>query len=360
VLRVPSAPRTAPAGQARLLAWRRRLAPTPTQAVLSLVLLALLAWASLAFLDWAVLHAVWQPDADRCQAARGTGACWGVVAEKWRLVLLGRYPMDASWRPVAGSVAVVAGVAAALGLGHRNPWALAAWPAGLILFVVLVGGGFGLSPVATELWGGLPLTLFLTSATMALAFPLAIALALGRRSAMPVVRAACTVLIELVRGVPLVPVLFIASFVFPLLLSPGRSPDLLVRVVVALAVFAAAYMAEVIRGGLQAVPRGQVEAAASIGLGWWQAQRRIVLPQALRAAVPALTNNALSLLKETSLVTIVSLYELTGTLSLALASDPVWRPFKIEAFLVVGAIYFVLCFALARASARLEHAEVRA
>ena len=291
---------------------------------------------------------------DRCQAARGTGACWGVVAAKWRLVLLGRYPVDGTWRIVAGSMALVAGVAASLWLAPRSPRWLAAWPAGLLVFSWLAGGGLGLATVPTDLWGGLPLTLFLTASTMFLAFPVAILLALGRRSTLPALRAACTVWIELVRGVPLVPVLFIASFVFPLLLSPGRSPDLLARVVVALALFAAAYMAEVVRGGLQSVPKGQLEAAASIGLGWWGAQRAVVLPQALRAAVPALTNNALSLLKETSLVTIVSLYELTGAVSLALGSDPDWRPFKVELFLVAGGLYFVLCFALARASARLE------
>lgn len=347
--RRPPAPAHGPLRRAR-----ERFAATPMQATITLALAAAAAWLLVLLLDWAVVHAVFQADADRCQAARGTGACWGVVTEKWRLILLGRYPVGSGWRAVLGSAALVVGVGITLASAGAGAWTLAAWPAGLVLFVWLVGGGPGLAPVATELWGGLPLTLFLTAASLLLAFPLAIALAVGRRSELPMVRAGCTVVIELVRGVPLVSVLFIASFLLPLLLSPGRSPDLLLRVIAGLSVFAGAYMAEVVRGGLQSVPRAQAEAAASIGLGWWQAQRKILLPQALRNAVPALTNNALSLLKETSLVTIVSLYELTGALSLALGSDPVWRPFKVEAYLLAATVYFGLCFALSRASARLE------
>lgn len=350
---LPARPRPALAGTL-LRRARERFAATPAQAALTLATASLVGWLLVLLVDWAVVHAVFRADADRCQAARGIGACWGVVTEKWRLILLGRYPVGQGWRAVLGSAALVVGVGIALASPGARPWGLAAWPAGLAIFVLLVGGGIGLPAVPAELWGGLPLTLFLTAATLLLAFPLAIALALGRRSELPVVRAGCTALIELVRGVPLVSVLFIASFLLPLLMSPGRSPDLLVRVIAGLSVFAAAYMAEVVRGGLQSVPRAQSEAAASIGLGWWQAQRRIVLPQALRNAVPALTNNALSLLKETSLVTIVSLYELTGALSLALGSDPLWRPFKVEAYLLVAAVYFGLCFALSRAGARLE------
>ena len=185
-------------------------------------------------------------------------------------------------------------------------------------------------------------------------FPLAIAVALGRRSKLPAIRTFCTIYVELIRGVPLISVLFMASFMFPLFMPIGKSPDVLVRVIVGITLFAAAYMAEIIRGGLQALPRGQTEAAASLGLGYWQTQARIVLPQALGMVVPSIMNNFISVFKDTSLVTIVSLYELTGALSLAVGSDPNWRPFKIEAYLFIAAIYFICCFAMSRYSLWIE------
>jgi general L-amino acid transport system permease protein len=332
---------------------RRDFFATPASAVATVVLGVLLGWCLVRFIDWALVHAVWAADADRCQAARGTGACWGVIREKGRLVLLGRYPWGQEWRAIVATLALVLGASAMLGAG-RHRLLLAAGPAGVAVFTWLMGGGFGLEHVGTDLWGGLPLTLFLTIASLMLAFPLAIVLALGRRSDLPAVRSLCIAFIEAVRGVPLISVLFMASFMLPLLLPPGRAPDTLLRVVVGIALFAAAYMAEVVRGGLQSIPRAQWEAAASIGLSPWQIQRKVILPQALAAVLPALMNNCLSLLKDTSLVTIVSLYELTGALSLALGSDPAWRPYKIEASLFIGAIYFGLCFALSRASLRLE------
>jgi general L-amino acid transport system permease protein len=154
--------------------------------------------------------------------------------------------------------------------------------------------------------------------------------------------------------VPLISVLFMASFMFPLLMPEGVSVNVLVRVLAGITLFAAAYLAEVIRGGLQAVPQGQLEAAQALGLSWWQVQRGIVLPQALTMVVPGLVNNFISVFKDTSLVTIVSLYELTGALSLALNSDANWRPYKIEGYLFIAAIYFVFCFAMSRYSLWLE------
>jgi general L-amino acid transport system permease protein len=178
--------------------------------------------------------------------------------------------------------------------------------------------------------------------------------ALGRRSDLPAIRTLCTVYVELVRGVPLISVLFMASFMFPLFMPHGVTIDVLLRVLVGITLFAAAYMAEVIRGGLQAIPKGQVEAAQSLGLTYWQTQRKIVLPQALAMVVPGVMNNFISIFKDTSLVTIVSLYELTGATGLAFNSDADWRPFKIEAYLFITAIYFVFCFAMSRYSLWIE------
>ena len=171
---------------------------------------------------------------------------------------------------------------------------------------------------------------------------------------MPAIKSVCVVYVELVRGVPLISVLFMASFMFPLFMPMGKSPDVLVRVIIGITLFAAAYMAEIIRGGLQSLSKGQTEAAASLGLGYWQTQIKIVLPQALGTVVPSIMNNFISLFKDTSLVTIVSLYELTGALGLAVGSDPNWRPFKIEAYLFITAIYFACCFSMSRYSLWIE------
>jgi general L-amino acid transport system permease protein len=222
-------------------------------------------------------------------------------------------------------------------------------------FFVLMGGGwFGLAPVPTDLWGGLPLTIMLTTFSILFAFPIAVLVALGRRSNLPAIRTMCIVYVELIRGVPLISVLFMASFLFPLFMPVGKSPDVLLRVLVGITLFAAAYLAETVRGGLQAIPKGQLEAADSLGLTYWQTQRKIVLPQALAIVVPAVMNSFIAIFKDTSLVTIVSLYELTGAMQLALNSDANWRPYKIEGYLFIALVYFVFCFAMSRYSLWIE------
>lgn len=352
----PIPARPAPVHMAGVAArLRQNYFSSPANAMTTLLLLAAALWLLAKGIDWGVLHAVFAADADRCQAARGLGACWGVINEKARFILLGRYPQEEQWRPVLASFALMAPVFASCSRRFWRPSLALIWIAGLAVFFVLMGGGVaGLGKVPTDLWGGLPLTLMLSVLSMVLAFPLSVLVALGRRSSLPAIRSICLAYIELIRGVPLISVLFMASFMFPLFMPVGKTPDVLVRVVIGITLFAAAYMAEIIRGGLQTVGRGQVEAAASMGLTYWQAQRKIILPQALSAVVPSIVNNFISLFKDTSLVTIVSLYELTGALSLALGSDPNWRPFKIEAYLFIAAIYFTFCYAMSRYSLRLE------
>jgi general L-amino acid transport system permease protein len=220
-------------------------------------------------------------------------------------------------------------------------------------FTLMFGGLFGLTPVETARWGGFPLTLLLSTISLVLAFPLAVLVALGRQSRMPGIRTLCVLYVELIRGVPLISVLFMASFMFPLFMPQGTTIDVLLRVLVGMTLFTAAYLAEVVRGGLQALPKGQVEAAQSLGLSDWQATRKIVLPQALRLVVPAIMNTFIGAFKDTSLVTIVSLYDLTGALQLALG-DADWRKFFLEGQLFVAAIYFVFCFAMSRYSQWIE------
>ena len=338
--------------------WKRQLFGGPATAAVTIAFGALLAWFGWKLLAWGALHAVAAPDLAACRAARGAGACWGFVAEKWRLILFGRYPFDAQWRPALATGLVVAMLALSalpalwtrrgarvLGVG----WMLAL----AAFFAMLRGGAFGLERIGTELWGGLPLTVILTLVAIAASAPLGIALALARRSSLALVRTLAIGYIELVRGLPLITVLFVATFVFPLLMPAGWDFDPFWRVAAGLVFFQAAYMAETVRGGLQTLPRGQLDAGRSLGLGWWQLQRAIVLPQALVAVIPSFVNNLLSTFMDTSLVTVVSMYDLTGSLRLALG-DPRWRDFFIEGYLFIAAIYFGGSFAMSRYSLWLE------
>ena len=348
--------RPAPVRTEGVVPWIRRNLFGNWKSGLTTVLLVALALALLPGLaHWGLAQAVFSANAEACQAARGSGACWGVIAEKWRVIIFGRYPYEQQWRPEIATVLMVAALMASCVRWFWKPWLGLVWVAVLAVFFGLMGGGVvGLEPVRTDLWGGLPLTVMLATLSIFLAFPLSVLVALGRRSRLPAIRTVCVVYIELIRGVPLISVLFMASFMFPLFMPQGMSIDVLVRVLVGITLFAAAYMAEIVRGGLQAIPKGQLEAAATLGLTYWQTQRKIVLPQALAMVVPSMMNNFISIFKDTSLVTIVSLYELTGALSLALNSDVEWRPFKIEAYLFITAIYFAFCFSMSRYSLWVE------
>lgn len=335
--------------------WR-----TPVHALQSVALLVLLLYGAVVLFDWGIWHAVFRPDAEACQALRNTGACWGVVAEKYRVILLGRYPFEEQWRPLLATGALVLAlvVSCVPAFWHRGlAWV---WVAIGLLFIGLMGGGrvlgvpTGLMPVSSDQWGGLPLTLMLATLSIGLAFPLAILVALGRQSRLPAIRSVCIVYIEVVRGVPLISVLFMASFMIPLLFPTGTSPDVLLRVLIGITLFSAAYLAEIVRGGLQALPQGQIEAAESLGLSYWHTQRLVVLPQALTHVIPGIVNNFIAVFKDTSLVTIVSLYELSGALGLAVQGDPNWRPFKVEGYLFIALIYFVFCFGLSRYSLWVE------
>lgn len=351
----PIAARPAPVRTDGLAAWARVNLFADWKTTLATVVVgALLLWYGAQALHWGLFTAVWVPVADACRV-EGAGACWGVVAEKYRIILFGRYPFEQQWRPLVATSLMVGLLVASCMRVFWKPWLAALWVGVLtVFFVLMYGNTLGLSKVETDRWGGLPLTILLASLSIVMAFPIALVVALGRRSHLPAIRTACTVYVELIRGVPLISVLFMASFMFPLFMPQGLSIDVLVRVLVGITLFAAAYMAEVIRGGLQAIPKGQVEAAATLGLSYWQTQRKIVLPQALAMVVPGIMNNFISIFKDTSLVTIVSLYELTGAMGLALNSDADWRPFKIEAYLFIALIYFAFCFAMSRYSLWVE------
>jgi len=343
-----------PPARGPLARVRANLFSSAPSAVATVLVGAGLAWFLPRAVRWLFLGAVYAPDYDACRALDYRAACWGFVAEKHRLILFGRYPYAEQWRPLVATVLFVAALVASAHPRAWRRWLAAAWfPVVVAFFLLLRGGVLGLSPVDPSAWGGLPLTIVLTALVVAASIPIGIVLALGRRSRMPLVRGLSTAYIELVRGVPLITVLFVASFLFPLLLPTGLRLDALARVAVGMTFFQAAYMAEVVRAGLQALPRGQGEAAEALGLSGWQVQRRVILPQALVLVIPSFVNSLLSTFLDTSLVTVVSIYDLTGSLRLALG-DPQWRNFFLEGYLFVGAIYFASCLAMSRYSHWLE------
>lgn len=304
-------------------------------------------------LQWGVLDAVWTAaDGNACREA--SGACWAFLRAKLRQIAFGIYPPDQQWRPLLGMVLMLAAILWSLPPRNWGGRLLLLWGVAVVVFLGLMGGGvFGLVPVPSAYWGGLPVTLILAVSALGIGFPVGVLLALGRRSEMPVPRLLSTGLIEIIRGLPLISLLFMSSIMLPIMLPEGMTIDKLARAGVALTIFSAAYMAEIVRGGLQAVPDGQGEAARALGLQWAQAMRLVVLPQALRTVIPPLTNTAIVMVKNTALVLVVGLFDLLSSGKSALA-DPAWPSPFAETYLFIAAIYFVICFGLSRYSAFLE------
>ena len=318
---------------------------------------------AMSFIDWAFINAVWSvpatasgsPDPLACQNAHGHGACWAVIGDKYRFILFGRYPFEEQWRP---ALVIAIFLALFVASAIRSFWRrelLYAWVAGLVLIGVLMWGGiFGLTFVPNDSWGGLPITLILATFGLAFAFPLAILVALGRRSTnLPAVKILCVVYVELIRGVPLVSLLFMASVMFPLFMPPGVNVDKLLRAQIAIILFAAAYLAEVVRGGLQTLPKGQYEGGDALGLSYWQKTRLVILPQALRLVIPPLVNTFIGFFKDTSLVLIIGILDLLTAGKVALA-DPIWSSYTTEVYLFLALIYFAFCFAMSKYSRSLE------
>lgn len=344
------------------VAWARaNLFSSWFSTAVTLVLAYLLIRWTVGFVEWAFVNAVWSvpvtaqgAQTQACRALNGTGACWAVVAEKHRFMLFGTYPYEEHWRP---ALCVLLFIGLYIVSAMRRFWrpALAlVWVGTLVAIGVLMWGGvFGLSYVPQERWGGLVITLILSTFGIALAFPLSILVALGRRSRMPAIRLLCVLYVELIRGVPLISLLFMASVMFPLFLPEGINIDKLLRAQIAIILFAAAYLAEVIRGGLQALPRGQYEAADALGLSYWQKTGFIILPQALRLVIPPLVNTFIGMFKDTSLVLIIGIFDLLTAAKTSII-EPAWQGFGIEVYVTVGAIYFIFCFAMSRYSQGLE------
>jgi general L-amino acid transport system permease protein len=320
--------------------------------ILTIVTLYCLWKIILPFFRWAVVDSLWISTGEACRGA--DGACWSVIPANIRFILFGFYPFDLQWRPLLAMILLVGLLFYSRNRSHWKKSLAYAWFVGLIIMGILMRGGiFGLTPVETTQWGGLPLTLMLSVFGLTAAYPLGVVLALGRQSKMPAVKILCIIYIEMIRGVPLITLLFMSSVVFPLFLPEGVTINVILRAQVAIIMFTAAYIAEVVRGGLQGMSKGQYEAAESMGLNYFQTMRLVILPQALKIVIPPTVSQLISALKDTSLVVIIALYDLLKTTQSVL-SDPKWMAFSSEAYIFVALIYFFCCYFMSSYSRRLE------
>ncbi len=361
------APQPAPLGASGASHWfRTKLFATPKDTLLTILALALLAYTVPGIINWLFIDAVWT-GSDRTACATviqggvlpdgQSGACWAFVEAKFQQFMFGRYPLEERWRPILVAILFVILLVPMLipKVPHKGWNALALFIILPFISFFLLIGGFGLPHVETQLWGGLMVTLILSFFGITVSLPLGIILALGRRSQMPVIKTLCVVFIEVIRGIPLVTVLFMASVMLPLFLPDGWTFDKLLRALIGVSIFASAYMAEVIRGGLQAIPKGQFEGADSLGLSYWQKTRLIILPQAIKLVIPSIVNTFIGLFKDTSLVSIIGMFDLLGIVTLN-QSDANWATpvTPVTGYIFAGFVFWLFCFGMSRYSAFME------
>ena len=349
-----------PPGATGLFAlWRGRLFADATTATLTLLGLALVAWAGPGLIRFLVVDAVWVAADGKACAVPGAGACWAYIWRKLPYFMYGSYPVDERWRV---DLVLIAG-ALLIGwlLSRRTPAKgfaavlfFAVYP--VVSFFLLYGvERLGLNIVSTDLWGGVLVTLIMALAGIVLSLPFGVALALGRRSELPIVRAFSIGFIEIMRGVPMITVLFMANLMLPLFVPANFSPDRLLRPLIGVSLFASAYMAEVIRGGLQAMPKGQFEGAMALGLNYPQRMRLVILPQVLTIVIPGIVNTFIGLFKDTTLVAIVGIFDFLRAIETA-RLDPDWAGPTITAtgYVFAALFYFVFCFGMSRYSLSVE------
>ena len=327
---------------------------TTFNAVLTLLIIFVLFKYTPPLLNWLIF------DADFIGSAKedctSDGACWVFVKVWFKRFMYGMYPNPEQWRINAAFLILFALVGAAFFVPPKYKkyiilFMLFIYP---IIGIKLISGGiFGLKWIETGAWGGLSLTLIVSAFALILCFPIGMFLALGRRSELPVIKYSSIGFIEIWRGVPLITVLFMSAVMFPMFLPDGTYMDKLMRVIIAITLFEAAYMAEVIRGGLQALPRGQYDAAKSLGMGYWRMHLFVILPQALKLVIPGIANTFLALVKDTPLIFVVGLLELAGMIGLA-KTNPKWLGMAIEGYVFAGLVFWVICYAMSRYSQRLE------
>jgi general L-amino acid transport system permease protein len=358
--------RKPPVATTGILGWlRANLFSNWVNSIISLFVLYILIQFIPWILNWTIFAADFKYNfngeeiIDRTMCSRvldpeNGGACWAIIYVRFYQFMYGFYPREEVWRVNLSYIMLAVAVVPLLfdGFPFRKHFLKFTYAFPIIAFFLL-NGGLGLQEVSTNKWGGLLVTLVLGCTGIALAFPLGVILALGRRSNLPVISMMCTLFIEFIRGVPLITLLFFGMVMLPLFLPEGINMDGLARVLVAVTLFQSAYMAEVIRGGLQAIPQGQYEAARSIGLSYWQMNMKIVLPQAIRISIPSIVNTSIGLFKDTTLVIIVGLLDLLGIGRGALA-DTTWLGLAYEVYFFVALVFFIFTFAMSRYSLYLE------
>jgi general L-amino acid transport system permease protein len=305
-------------------------------------------------LDWFILDANFAGNSK--EDCTGDGACWVFVKVWFNRFMYGLYPDAEQWRINTAFLILFAIVGVSFFVSAKLKKYF-------ILFLVFVfpfigiklisGGSFGLEYVESAAWGGLSLTFIISAFAILFCFPIGVILALGRRSSLPAIKYVSIGFIELWRGVPLITVLFMSAVMFPMFLPDGTFIDKLIRVLIAITLFEAAYMAEVVRGGLQALPKGQYEAAKSLGMGYWRMNALIILPQALKLVIPGIANTLLALVKDTPLIFVVGLMELAGMIGLA-KTNPKWLGMAMEGYVFAGLVFWIICYAMSRYSQNLE------
>ena len=331
---------------------------TNFNAILTLLILFTIIKSIPPSISWMILDA--NISGDSREACTGSGACWTYIKVWFKRFMYGMYPNELHWRINIAFILVIAlgliGLIKFEKLKKYLPlYYVIIYPiiAFLIIYYLISGGAFGLEWVETGAWGGLSLTFIVSFFCLIFCFPLGMILALGRRSNLPVIRYVSVAYIEFWRGVPLITVLFMSSVMFPMFLPEDFFMDKLVRVIIAITLFEAAYCAEVIRGGLQSLPRGQYDAAKSLGMGYWKMQAFVILPQALKLVIPGIANTFLALVKDTPLIFVVGLAELAGMLALA-KTNPEWLGFAMEGYIFASIIFWIICYAMSKYSYNLE------
>ncbi|PZM11232.1 amino acid ABC transporter permease [Rhizobium tubonense] len=358
----------APLSDKTVRGWaRHNLFATPKDSILSVVVAVVVVWFLVSVVDFLFINAVWiGHDRTACatinqggtQPDGWSGACWAYVGDWFTQFMVGSYPRDQLWRPILIAVLFVGLLVpflmpSAPRKGLNALLLLVALP--ILAVILLLGGWFGLSHVETSSWGGLMVTLILSFVGIVVSLPFGIVLALGRRSNMPILKAACIGFIELVRGVPLITVLFMASVLLPLFLSPGTNIDKFLRALVGVSIFASAYMAEVIRGGLQAIPKGQYEGADSLGLNYFQKMTFIIMPQAIKLVIPGIVNTFIGMFKDTSLVSIINMYDLLGIVKASFGDARWLTPVTpLTGLIFAGFVFWLFCFGMSRYSGFME------
>ncbi len=352
------APRQPPSGTVGAVGWmRENLFSSIGNSIMTIIGLALIVYTVPGIIDWAFLSADYTGESRK--DCTSDGACWALVAVRWKQLFYGFYSTSPGggslWRPNLAFIGLLIAVVPLLfdNVPYRRYLLLFSLVYPVLAWWLLSGGFFGLDEVSTHKWGGLLLTMVIGVVGIALSLPIGIVLALGRRSDMPAIRMLCVIFIEFIRGVPLITLLFMASNMLPLFFPEGIDLDKLVRALVVVVAFSSAYMAEVVRGGLQAIPKGQYEAADAMGLSFWKSMFLIILPQALKIVIPGIVNSFIGLFKDTTLVLVIGLFDILG-MAKAAVTHADWIGLAREAYIFVGVVYFVFCFSMSRYSIWLE------